>query len=54
MKTDLKFHQLIKMEAEINRTFENILVLSKYNTNGYREVVMKINKKSYLVKIPKR
>jgi hypothetical protein len=52
MKIDLKFHQLIKMETEINITFQNILVSSKYNTNDYREVVMKINKKSYLVKIP--
>ena len=50
MKTDLKISPVIKMEAD--RTFINILVSSKYDADGYKEVVIHINKKSYLVKVP--
>ena len=37
---------------DIDKKFLNILVSPKYDSDGYKEVVICINKKSYLVKIP--
>ena len=50
MKTDLKISPVIKMQSD--RTFIDILVAPKYDTDGYKEVVIHINKKPYLVKVP--
>ena len=38
--------------GDIDKTFLSILVSPKYDSDGYKEVVIHINKKSYLVKIP--
>ena len=34
------------------KTFINILCKPKYDADGYKEVVINVNKKPYLVKIP--
>ena len=47
----LKKSLCLKM-TEIDKTFLNILVSPKYDSDGYKEVAIHINKKSYLVKIP--